>query len=119
MLTEHRIDDADEGLVAIEQSVPPGEQIPFQPSLALVLAEHRVQNPTGGREKLVLVGRTSIPLPVGNFKYRTQEIRERLIRTEEAEIARVLIKLDHIAQELAKHQGILAVNGAGLGTFTA
>ena len=39
VLVEHRVDDVDEGLVAVEQPVPPGEQVAFEPALALVLAE--------------------------------------------------------------------------------
>ena len=34
MLIEHRIDDVDEGLVAVEQAMPSGQQIAFQPALA-------------------------------------------------------------------------------------
>ena len=41
VLVEHRIDDVDERLVAVEEPVPPGEQIALEPALALVLAEHR------------------------------------------------------------------------------
>ena len=40
VLVEHRIDDVDEGLVAGEEAVPAGQQVAFQPALALVLAEH-------------------------------------------------------------------------------
>ena len=38
VLAEHRVHDADERLVAVEQSVPPGQQITFQPAFALVFA---------------------------------------------------------------------------------
>src|ERR1700676_1333215 len=40
MLIEHRIDDVNERLVAIEQPVPSREQVAFEPTLALVLAQH-------------------------------------------------------------------------------
>jgi len=40
MLIEHRIDDVDEGLVTREKSVAPGEQVPFEPALAQMLAQH-------------------------------------------------------------------------------
>ena len=55
VLTEHRIDDANEGLIAVEQSVPPGQQITLQPTLTLVLAEHRVQHASGRREEFIIV----------------------------------------------------------------
>src|SRR5580704_2073637 len=107
VLAEHRVDDANEGLIAVEESVPPGEQITLQPTLALVLAEHRVQYASGGREEFIIVYFASIPLTVGDFKDRTQEIRERLIGTEDAKIARLLIKLRDVAQESAQHLSIL------------
>ena len=40
VLIEHRIDDVDERLVAREKSMPAGQQVAFQPALALVLTEH-------------------------------------------------------------------------------
>ena len=40
MLIEHRIDDVSERLVGVEYAVATGKQIPFQPALALMLAEH-------------------------------------------------------------------------------
>ena len=111
VLAEHRVDDANEGLIAVEQPVPPGQQISFQPTLALVLAEHRVQHASGGREEFVVLHFSGIPLTVGDFKDRAQEIRERLIGAEDAEIALLLIQLGHVTQELAQHERILAVNG--------
>jgi hypothetical protein len=40
MLVEHRVDDVDEGLVAVEDTVPAREQVPLEPTLAEVLGEH-------------------------------------------------------------------------------
>ena len=54
VLAEHRVDDANEGLIAVEQPMPSGEQISFQPTLALVFAEHRVQHASGGREEFII-----------------------------------------------------------------
>ena len=79
VLAEHRVDDANEGLVAVEESVPPGEQIALEPTLALVLAEHRVQHASGGREKLIITDFPGVPLTVGHFKHGAEQIRERLI----------------------------------------
>ena len=113
MLAEHRVDDANEGLIAVEQPVPAGQQISLQPTLALVLAEHRVQHASGGREEFIVLYFPGVPLTVGDFKNRAQEIRECLIGTEDAEIALILIQLGHVTQELAQHKRILALNGAG------
>ena len=113
MLAEHRVDDADEGLIAVEQPVPAGQQVSFEPTFALVLAEHRVQHPTGRREELIVLYLPRVPLTVGDFEDRAQEIREGLIGTEDAEVALILIQLGHVAQELPEYKRILAVHGAG------
>ena len=113
VLAEHRIDDANERLVAVEQPVPPGQQISFQPTLALVLAEHRVQHASGRREEFIIFYFPGVPLTVGDFKNRAQEIRECLIGTEDPEIALILIQLGHVTQELTQHERILGGNRAG------
>ena len=113
MLAEHRVDDANEGLIAVEQPVPPGQKISFQPALALVLAEHRVQHASGGREEFIILYFPCVPLTVGDFKNRAQEIRECLIGTEDTEITLILIQLGHVAQEVTQHERVLGVHGAG------
>jgi hypothetical protein len=49
VLVEHRVDDVDERLVAVEEAVPAGEQVALEPALALVLAEHLHHAPVGAR----------------------------------------------------------------------
>ena len=39
VLVEHRVDDVDEGLVAVEQAVPAGQEVALEPALAEVLRE--------------------------------------------------------------------------------
>ena len=102
MLAEHRVDDANESLIAIEKPMPSGEQITLEPTLALVLTEHRVQHASSGREEFIIFYFASVPLTVGDFKNRAQQIRKCLIGTEHAEITLVLIQLGYIAQKLAR-----------------
>ena len=40
MLVQHRIDDVDERLVAIEEPMASGQEIALQPPFAQMLAEH-------------------------------------------------------------------------------
>ena len=54
VLVEHRIDDVDERLVAVEQAVAAREQVAFEPAFALVLAEHLDHAALGSQ---VIVGR--------------------------------------------------------------
>ena len=54
MLAEHGVDDANEGFITIEEPVPASEKIPLQPTLALVLAQHRVQHAPFGRKEHVI-----------------------------------------------------------------
>ena len=113
MLAEHRVDNADERLVAVEQAVPPGQEIAFQPSLALVLAQHGVQHATIGAEELVVRHLARIPLPLGDLENGAEHIRECLVRAENAEIARLLIAGGDVAQELPQHHGVLRGDGTG------
>ena len=85
MLVEHRIDDVDERLVAVEESMPPGEQVALEPALALVLAEH-FHHAASGREKFVVRHGRGVPLAFGDFKQRFQAVGERLVRAEDPEI---------------------------------
>ena len=91
MLAEHRIDDPNKRFITVEQAVPSGQKVSFQPTLALVLAEHRVQYPAGRREEFIVLHFTGIPLAVGDFKNRAQQIRDSLIGTEDTEITLLLI----------------------------
>ena len=106
MLAEHRVDDANEGFVAVEQSMPPGQEIPFQPALALVLAQHGVQHAASRREELVVAEFTRVPLTIGDLEDRLQEVRDGFIRTEDTEVMLVLIQLGNIAQERTQHERI-------------
>jgi hypothetical protein len=74
VLAEHRVDDANEGLVAVEHAVPTREQVPLEPAFALVLAEHRVEDAPVRRQEFVVPGVTCVPLPVGDLKHRAQEV---------------------------------------------
>ena len=87
-----------------------GQQITFQPTLALVLAEHRIQHPSGGRKEFIILDFPRVPLAIGDFENRAQEIRHGLIGTKDTEI--ILIQLGHVAQKLAQHHRILAVHRA-------
>ena len=76
-------------------------------------AKHRVQHAPGGREEFIILFFPDIPLTVGDFKNRAQEVRERFIGAKDAEITLILIQLSHVAQELTQHERILGVNGTG------
>jgi len=107
MLAEHGVDDANEGFITIEESMPASEKIPLQPTLALVLAQHRVQHAPFGRKEHVIAVLARIPLTVGDLKYGLQKIRDRLIGTEHAKVSFVLIQLGDISQERTQHQRVL------------
>ena len=62
-----------------------------------MLAEHRVQHTSGGREEFVILHFPCVPLTIGDFEDRPQQIRERLIRAKDAEVVLILIQPGHIA----------------------
>ena len=100
VLVEHRIDDVDEGFVAGEEAVPAGQQIPFQPALALVLAEH-LHHAAVRREVVVLRIDVGHVAAVGNLQHVLPAIGVVFIRTEEAEVLAFQIELHHVAKKLA------------------
>ena len=57
--------------------------------------------------------RPGLPLAAGDLEDRAQQIRERLVGTEDPEIPLVLIEHGHVTQELAEHQRVLGGDGAG------
>ncbi len=75
-----------------------------------MLAQHRVQHAPGRRKEFVILQFPGVPLSVGGLKNRAQKVRERLIGTENPEIALILIQLLHVAQELAENESILALD---------
>ena len=112
MLAEHGINDADKGLIAVEQAVPAGQQIALEPALALMLAEHRVQHAALRSEKFIVVDFAGVPLPICDLEYVAEKIRKGFVRTEDAEVALVLVEARHIAQEFAEHHGVLRADRA-------
>ena len=73
MLVHHRIDDVDERLVARQQPVPAGEQIPLQPPLAGMLAED-FHHPAARRQMVVLRNRRRVPGSVGHLQNVVQAV---------------------------------------------
>ncbi len=114
VLVEHRIDDVNEGLVAREKSMPPGQQIAFQPSLAHVLAQHFHHPAVDGQ---ILVHRQASPpshvFPVTS-KTRLQPVRSRLVGPEHAEILRLQVAASSRRAEYFPSTRVASPSGAGL-----
>ena len=84
VLVEHRVDDVDERLVAVEQPVAAGEQVPLQPPLAEVLGQHLHHAPVG-REMIIAVDRLGLPGPVGDLEHRRQAVGGGLVGAHDPE----------------------------------
>ena len=102
VLIEHRIDDMRERLIGIEQAVAPGQQIPFQPALALVFAQH-LQDTSLRRQPLVVRLDVCHPLPVGGAEDRIQPVRRGFVGAEDPKVLRPFVMRDDIAQEASEH----------------
>ena len=104
VLVEHRVDDVNERLVAREEAVPPGQQIAFQPALALVLAEH-LHDPAVRAEFVVLRADLGHVTAVGHLEHVLPAVRVVLVRAEQAEVPALQVQLHDVSQELAHHPG--------------
>src|SRR5580700_2555375 len=102
MLVKHRIDNVDERLVAVKEPMPSGEQVAFEPALALVLAEHLHHAP-GRREKLIVRHCGGIPLALGHFKEGFKTVRERLVRAKDPKIPLLTVQLHYIAEKTPQY----------------
>jgi hypothetical protein len=107
VLVEHRVDDVNEGLVAREEAVAPGQQVALEPALAQVLAQD-LHHAAVRRDVLVadvhLVGEDL----VGDLEQRAQSVGRCLVGAEDAKVALVQVAPHHVAQELAEHARGLA-----------
>ena len=113
VLIEHGIDNVDERLVAGEKSVPAGQEIPFQPPLALVLAEH-LHHAAVGRQVVVVRVTIRHPGSVGDLHRVLPAVRVVLVGTEEAEVPLVHVQLHDVAQERPHHTGGFGRDGTGV-----
>ncbi|TKS62328.1 MAG: hypothetical protein EWM73_02563 [Nitrospira sp.] len=68
MLVEHRVDDVNERFVAGEEPVTTGQEIAFQPALALMLTEH-LHDPAVRREVVVVGIAIRHPRAIGHLQH--------------------------------------------------
>ena len=107
VLVEHRVDDVDERLVAVEEPVPAGEQVALEPALAQVLGEHlhhaAVRRQVARRRAAV----SRLPGASGRPRTRRRAGSTRSRRGRRAGSCRGFAR-DHVAQEAAEHARRLA-----------
>ena len=120
MLVEHRVDDVGEGLVGVEEAVPAGEQIAFEPADQRVLGEHLHHPPVARQLAAVGILRQQVGHPdlLAHLVDRLQAVGGGLVGAEHAEAGHVVAH--HVAQELAERLGVLVQRLApAVGTSTA
>ena len=116
VLGKHRVDNADEGLVAVKEAVAARQQVTFEEALAEVLGEHGVHHAAVGVKVLV----DALDLLVEeaaarDVKHGLQTVGRRLVGCEDAEVARLHVELHHIADIGAKDVHVLRLDLAGGG----
>jgi hypothetical protein len=90
VLVEHRVDDVDERLVAVEQPVAAGQRVALQPALAQVLGQNLDDAPV---RREVVVGRQALrdPGSVGDVEDVGEPVRRGLVGAEEPEVVAVAL----------------------------
>ena len=111
VLVEHRVDDVDKRLVAVEEPVAASEEVALEPPLALMLRED-LHDAAVGRKELVDREGLGIPGLRRRLEDSVEPVRRGLVGPEDPE--RVRIELDDIPQIPAEHAGRLAQLHAGL-----
>ena len=84
VLVEHRVDDVDERLVAVEDPVAAGEGVALEPALAEVLGEH-LHDPPARRQVVVALDDLGLPGPVGDLQQGAQAVRHGLVGAHDPE----------------------------------
>ena len=106
-----------ERFVGVEHAVAAGEKIPFEPALALVLAEH-FHHPSVAGEPFVAAHNRRLPLAVGRLEHRVEPIRDGFVRAEQAEVAAIVVGRNHVAQKRAEDTRVLGVGAPRRSTAT-
>jgi hypothetical protein len=100
VLVEHRVDDVDEGLVAVEHPVAAGEQVTLEPALAEVLGEDLHHAPVH-RQVIVAVQHLCLPHAVGDLEHVAEAVGGGLVGPHQAKALGVA--RDDVAQEASEH----------------
>ena len=106
VLVEHRVDDVDERLVAVEQAVAAGQQVALEPALAEVLARAPPSPGRRGARWSSLVERSASQarsVASNTAPRRFEAVSSGPMRRKFSGLAR-----DHVAQERAEHARRLA-----------
>ena len=85
VLVEHRVDDVDERLVAVEEAVAAGEQVALEPALAEVLARAPPSPARPARGRRRVGSDLRLPGPVRDLEDGGEPVRGGLVGAEEAE----------------------------------
>src|SRR6476661_6044103 len=93
VLVEHRVDDVDERLVTVEETVPARQEIPPEPALAEVLRQD-FHDPPVGSELLVGRLRLRVPRAARDREDVVEPVRRGLVGTEQTE--RLAVAGDHV-----------------------
>ncbi len=104
----------DKGFIAIEQAMPPGKQVAFEPALALMFAEHGIKHAPARCEKFIIGPGRRIPLAVCCFEHCRETIGHGFVWPKNAEVALCIVELGNIAQEGPKHPRIAVATHTGL-----
>ena len=110
VLVEHRVDDVDERLVAVEEAVPSGQEIALEPALAEVLGQHFHDAPVSAQalvRRRVFSATHARPVTSKTAPSRLEAVSGSGPKTRKlAEVPR-----DDISQERAEHAGRLRKGG--------
>ena len=92
MLVVHGIDDVDEGLVSIEETVPASEHIAFEPAFERVFAEHLHHAAIGSDIGAVGILRLDLRQPgfQAGFVNVLQAVGSIFVRTEQTKAVHVV-----------------------------
>ena len=113
MLGDHRVDHADEALVAGEEAVAAGQQVAFEPAFAHMLRKHTVHDAAVGGQELVAgtVALFQSRLVASKHLYRRLDIVSSGPKTRK--FLASALELEHVADVAADLDHVLLLDAAG------
>ncbi len=116
MLIKHRIDDVNKRFVTRKNPVSTGQQISFEPALALMLAEH-FHDPAVGGNVIVEGKYFGGGFASGDVEQSSESVGHGFVGAEYAEVLRGGVQFQHISQKLSLNFCRLPFHSTGFGNF--
>mmetsp|Transcript_9301 Transcript_9301/g.14001 ORF Transcript_9301/g.14001 Transcript_9301/m.14001 type:complete len:227 (+) Transcript_9301:668-1348(+) len=113
MLIEHGRNNVDERLVRVQQTMTTSQQIPLEPTFALMLAQNLHHTTVlCSMIRCIVFRDLTHKLTIGNIEYGMQTVAGSLIWSKNSEIAQRFVEYNHLLEKLTANKSIARLHSA-------